>query len=86
MEREKEYLKYILWLNEMWNEFCIYMFPKDVASIRPKREVKFNLDLVPKLVLVLIVLYRMSLKKHDKLKYHLEELLHKNLIKPSVSP
>ncbi|XP_058776820.1 uncharacterized protein LOC131651171 [Vicia villosa] len=50
------------------------VFPEDVTSIPPEREVEFSIDLVPGTVPVSITPYRMSPAKLRELKSQLEEL------------
>ena len=63
-----------------------YVFPKDVPDLPPSREIEFSIDLVPGAGLVSIASYKMALTKLVKLKKHIEELLEKQFIRPSVSP
>ncbi|XP_058741647.1 uncharacterized protein LOC131614034 [Vicia villosa] len=51
------------------------VFPKDVTSLPPKREVEFSIDLIPGTAPVSIAPYRMSPVKLRELKSQLEELL-----------
>ncbi|XP_058727417.1 uncharacterized protein LOC131598861 [Vicia villosa] len=62
------------------------VFPEDVTSLPPKREVEFSIDLVPGTAPVSISLYRMSPAELRELKSQLEDLLAKLFIRPSVSP
>ncbi|RDX86640.1 hypothetical protein CR513_32000, partial [Mucuna pruriens] len=59
------------------------VFPKEVLDLSQQRKVKFAINLVPRVRLVLIVPYRMALTKPTKLKKQMEELLEKRMIKPN---
>src|SRR4051812_28990007 len=62
------------------------VFPEDVTSLPPEREVEFSIDLVPGTAPVSIAPYRMSPAELRELKSQLEELIAKHFIRPSVSP
>ncbi|XP_058766954.1 uncharacterized protein LOC131640584 [Vicia villosa] len=62
------------------------VFPEDITSLPPEREVEFSIDLVPGKTPVSVAPYRMSPVELKELKSRLEELLSKHFIKPSVSP
>ncbi|XP_027916066.1 uncharacterized protein LOC114175508 [Vigna unguiculata] len=62
------------------------VFPEDVPSLPPFREVEFSIDLVPGAEPVSMAPYRMAPAKLVKLKQQIEELLEKQFIRPSVSP
>ena len=53
------------------------VFPKDMSSLPPKREIEFSIDLVPGTAPVSITPYRMSPKELVKLKKQIEELQEK---------
>ena len=53
------------------------VFPKDMSSLPPEREIEFSIDLVPSTAPVSIAPYRMSPKELVKLKKQIEELQEK---------
>jgi hypothetical protein len=67
---------------------CEYLdvFPDDVTSLPPEREIEFSIDLVPGSQPISVAPYRMSPLELRELKSQLEELLQKHFIRPSVSP
>jgi len=67
------------------NEY-LDVFPSDVTSLPPEREVEFSIDLIPEANPVSIAPYRMSPLELKELKSQLEELIQKHFIRPSVSP
>ncbi|XP_050908554.1 uncharacterized protein LOC127122224 [Lathyrus oleraceus] len=62
------------------------VFPEDVTSLPPEREVEFSIDLIPGMAPISVSPYRMAPLELRKLKNQLEELLTKHFIQPSVSP
>lgn len=58
----------------------------EVPRLPPKREVEFSIDLIPSVGPVSVAPYRMTRAELAELKKHIEELLEKKFIKPSVSP
>nr|XP_027192748.1 uncharacterized protein LOC113787770 [Cicer arietinum] len=62
------------------------VFPNDVSSLPPNRELEFSIDLVPGCGPVSIAPYRMSTLELEELKKQLEDLLEKGFIRPNVSP
>ncbi|XP_073220875.1 uncharacterized protein, partial [Cicer arietinum] len=62
------------------------VFPEDVTSLPPEREIEFSIDLVPGTGPISMAPYRMSPLELSELKKQLEELLDKQFIRPSVSP
>ncbi|KAK2403898.1 putative mitochondrial protein [Trifolium repens] len=62
------------------------VFPDDIMSPPPEREVEFSIDLVPGSQPISVAPYRMSPLELHELKSQLEELLQKHFIRPSVSP
>jgi len=67
------------------NEY-LDIFPSDITSLPPEREVEFSIDLIPGAEPVSIAPYRMSPLELKELKSQLEELIQKHFIRPSVSP
>ncbi|XP_058760196.1 uncharacterized protein LOC131633499 [Vicia villosa] len=61
-----------------------HVFPEDVTSLPPEREVEFSIDLAPGTAPVSIAPYRMSHTELRELKNQLEELLAKHFIRPSI--
>ncbi|GAU28841.1 hypothetical protein TSUD_21780 [Trifolium subterraneum] len=62
------------------------LFPEEINSLPPEREIEFSIDLVPGSQPISIAPYRMSPLELRELKSQLEELLQKHFIRPSVSP
>ncbi|GKU89663.1 hypothetical protein SLEP1_g3776 [Rubroshorea leprosula] len=62
------------------------VFPEDLPSLPPDREVEFAIDLVPSTGPTSKASYHMALAELKELKVQLEELLEKGFIRPSVSP
>ncbi|MCI27785.1 hypothetical protein A2U01_0048985, partial [Trifolium medium] len=62
------------------------VFPDDITSLPPEREIEFSIDLMPGAQPISIAPYRMSPVELRELKGQLEELLRKHFIRPSVSP
>lgn len=67
------------------NEFE-YVFPENVTTLPPEREVEFSIDLMPGAGPISIAPYRMSPLELSELKSQIEELISKQFIRPSVSP
>jgi hypothetical protein len=59
---------------------------KEVPGLPPRRDIDFFINLMPGVALVSKTPYRMSTPKLKELQMHLEELLKKWYIRPSVSP
>ena len=62
------------------------VFPDDIASLPPDREVEFTIDLISGTEPIFIPPYRMAPAELRELKAQLEELLSKGFIRPSISP
>jgi hypothetical protein len=62
------------------------VFPADIMSLPPEREVEFSIDLVPGSQPISVAPYCMSPLELRELKSQLEDLLQKHFIRPSVSP
>nr|KYP55864.1 Transposon Ty3-G Gag-Pol polyprotein [Cajanus cajan] len=62
------------------------VFPNEVPGLPPTREMELSIDLVPSAGSVLVAPYRMAPAELVELKSQLEELLEKQLVRPSVSP
>ncbi|GAU37353.1 hypothetical protein TSUD_395350 [Trifolium subterraneum] len=62
------------------------VFPEEINSLPPEREIEFSIDLVPGSQPIYVAPYRMSPLELRELKSQLEELLQKHFIRPSVSP
>ncbi|XP_022957288.1 uncharacterized protein LOC111458730 [Cucurbita moschata] len=64
----------------------IDVFPEDLPSLPPVREVDFGIDLEPGTAPISKAPYRMAPAELRELKEQLQELLDKGFIRPSVSP
>ena len=62
------------------------VFPDDISSLPPNREVEITIDLIPGTEPISIPPYRMAPAELRELKVQLEELLSKGFIRPSTSP
>nr|KYP43121.1 Transposon Ty3-I Gag-Pol polyprotein [Cajanus cajan] len=62
------------------------VFSNDVPGLPPKQELEFNIDLIPGAGPMSISPYRMAPGELSELKKQVEELLEKQMIRPSVSP
>jgi hypothetical protein len=59
---------------------------QEVPELPPKRDIDFSVNLMPRAAPVSKAPYRMSMPELKQLQLHLEELLKKGYIRPSVSP
>ena len=62
------------------------VFPEDLSSLPPNREMEFSIDLLPGISPVSMAPYRMAPAELAELKKQLTELLEKGFIRLSVSP
>ena len=62
------------------------VFPEEIPGLPPKRELDFTIEMVPGVVPRSKALYRMNIIKLNELKSQLKELIHKNYIRPNLSP
>jgi hypothetical protein len=62
------------------------MFVDEIPELPPRREIDFSIDLLLVSAPISKSPYRMSLPKLTELKLQLQELLHKEYIRPSVLP
>ena len=62
------------------------VFPEELQGLPPKREIKFEIDIVPGATLASITPYRMAPVELKEFKLQLQELLEKGFIRSSVSP
>ncbi|XP_070035261.1 uncharacterized protein [Nicotiana tomentosiformis] len=62
------------------------VFPSDIPSMPPDRDIDFYIDLAPGTQPISIPPYLMASKELKELKEQLEEFLAKGFIRPSVSP
>jgi hypothetical protein len=62
------------------------VFPEEVPSLPPKRDIEFSIELAPGAVPVSKTPYRMSTPELVELKLQLKEMMDKGYIRPSVSP
>ena len=62
------------------------MFPEEFPGLPPQREIEFVIDTIPGATPTSITSYRMAPMELKELKLHLQELLEKGFIRPSVSP
>ena len=64
----------------------LMVFPEDLTSLPPDREVEFSIDLIPGAALISKAPYRLGPAELKELKMQLQELLDKGFIRPSYSP
>jgi hypothetical protein len=62
------------------------VFPVDITSLPPEREIEFSIDLIPGAGPLSVAPYKKSPLELKELKSQLEELIQKHFIRPSVSP
>ncbi|WMV47134.1 hypothetical protein MTR67_040519 [Solanum verrucosum] len=62
------------------------VFPNDLSSMPPDRDIDFCIDLEPGTRSISIPLYRMALAELRELKAQIQELIDKGFIRPSASP
>lgn len=62
-----------------------YVFPNYISDLLSEREVQFPIDLVPSARPVSMESYKMSALELSELMKHLEDLLEKKFVRPSVS-
>ena len=62
------------------------IFPDELPSLPPHREVEFGIDLVPGATPISKVPYRLSPTELKELKQQLQELTENGYIRPSTSP
>nr|GEV32751.1 hypothetical protein [Tanacetum cinerariifolium] len=62
------------------------VFPEEFPGLPPPRQVEFRIDLVPGAAPVARAPYRLAPSKMKELSVHLQELLEKGFIRPSLSP
>ena len=74
--------------SEMPRVVCEFteVFPSDLVSLPPRREVEFAIEVFPGTAPISIAPHRMAPAELVELKKQLQELLDKNFIRPSVSP
>jgi hypothetical protein len=63
-----------------------YVFPKEIPSLPPRRDIEFSIELVPGAVPVSRTPYRMSRLELVDIKLQLKEMSYKGYLQPSVSP
>ncbi|GJT18559.1 hypothetical protein Tco_0877265, partial [Tanacetum coccineum] len=61
------------------------VFPEDLLGLPPKRQVKFQIDLVPGVAYVARAPYRLAPSELQELSTQLQELSNKGFIRPSSS-
>ena len=62
------------------------VFPEDLPSIPPNREIDFQIELAPRIEPISKAPYRMTPLEFKELKVQMEELVNKGFIRPSTSP
>ena len=62
------------------------VFPEDIESLPPEREVEFSIELIPGAGPVSKAPYRMAPLELAEVKRQIEELMQKQFIRPSASP
>ena len=67
---------------------CEYadVFPEELPGLPPKREVDFTIELPPGTSPISMAPHRMAPAELRELETHLQELLDKEFIRPSMSP
>ncbi|WMV18527.1 hypothetical protein MTR67_011912 [Solanum verrucosum] len=67
------------------NEFP-EVFPNNLLSIPPEREIDFSIDLLPDMQPIFILPYRITPVELKELKDKIKDLFDKGFIRPSISP
>ncbi|KAL5573275.1 hypothetical protein UlMin_022872 [Ulmus minor] len=80
-KREKDELNEVPMVNEFTD-----VFPEELPSLPPDREVTFKIELLPGTAPILKAPYRMAPAELKELQTQLQELLDKGFIRPSHSP
>ena len=62
------------------------VFPEELASLPPEREVEFSIEVIPGTAPIAKVPYRMAPRELQELKVQLQELLDRGFVRPSSSP
>ncbi|XP_070008246.1 uncharacterized protein [Nicotiana sylvestris] len=62
------------------------VFPADLPGMPPDTDINFGIDLASGMRPIFIPPYRMAPAELEELKEHLQELLDKGFIRPSISP
>ena len=62
------------------------IFPEELPSLSPHREIEFCIDMVPGITPISMLPYRIVSTELKELKEQLQDLLDKGFIRPSVSP
>jgi hypothetical protein len=62
------------------------VFPEELPGMPPDRDIKFSIELLPRIAPISKRPYRMDVKDLFELKKKIEELLEKGFIRPSSSP
>ena len=62
------------------------VFPEELSGVPPEREVDLSIEVVQGMTPISRAPYRMTSTELKDLKTHLQELLDKGFIRPSVSP
>ncbi|GKE97801.1 hypothetical protein Tco_0021152 [Tanacetum coccineum] len=62
------------------------VFPENLPGLPPVRQVEFQIDLIPRTVLVALAPYRLALSEMQELSDQLQELSDRGFIRPSTSP
>jgi hypothetical protein len=62
------------------------VFPEELPGMPPDRDIKFSIELLPRIAPISKRPYRMDVKDLFELKKQIEELLEKGFIRPSSSP
>ena len=62
------------------------VFPEDLPSIPPDREINFQIELAPSIEPISKAPYRMASSELKELKVQMEELMSKGFVTPSTSP
>jgi hypothetical protein len=67
---------------------CEYpeVFPEDLTTMPPKREIEFRIDLAPGTAPIYKRPYRMAANELAEVKKQVDEQLQKGYIRPSTSP
>ncbi|GKC60065.1 putative reverse transcriptase domain-containing protein, partial [Tanacetum coccineum] len=91
-ERPKEKARHLMSEKEQKQEEMVVVrdfpevFPDDLSGLPPSREIKFQIELVPRAIPVVKSPYRLAPSEMEELSGQLKELQDKGFIRPSSSP
>ena len=80
------YLAYVMNRDIKPVDIQMILVVRKFSRLPPQREIKFSIELAPRINPISIALYHMALLELRELKVQLQDLLDKGFIRPSTSP